>query len=183
MRRLVKRAVGWDPGFKNLGYAVVDVDLQSGEMTPVRLGVFTTEKSDKKRKVMAADDDMRRGEELAAQVDSLCRDMTPHLFAAESRSFVRNARANAQIGMFWGMLALLKHQRYIPLVEAGPQEIRRVIGLGKGASKPDVHAKLVASYGGDLVSHLKPALASHAFDALAALEAARTTDIFKAVMR
>lgn len=180
IRGMRKRAIGWDPGFRNLGYAVVDVE-HNGDLYPVKIGVFTTEKSDKKRKVMSADDDMRRGEELAMQMVFLCRDYKPNLFAVESRSFVRNARANAQIGMFWGMLAMLKGERGLPLVEALPQEIRRALGVTKGSAKDAVHSLLVKRYGAGMLSGIKPGLQEHALDAFASVEAAKGSEIFRAV--
>lgn len=184
---------GIDPGLRRAGYAVARILPATSDrlIEPIALGVWGTEKSDKRRRVFAADDDFRRAREQAARLSLVVPGAGTlrilRLVAAESMSFPRNARAAAQIAMLWGALAHACETSAIPVVQASPQEIRAALGLPKGASKLDVQVCLAHRFGKDLIEHLlrgvKAADREHPFDALAAIVAATTTDVFRLVRR
>jgi Holliday junction resolvasome RuvABC endonuclease subunit len=200
MRRLV---LGIDPGFASLGFAVVEL----GESTSapygaglithadmvVQIGVLRTKKSAKKQRVLSADDNIRRGRELALPIRGLfdCGSMMPvkggqgisalfaandkiRLVCAEKMSFPRSSSAAAKVAMAWGMIISNLELRGLPLVQATPQEVKaRTVGKAT-ASKEEVQAAMIRRFGKGLLRMLKtvpPSEHEHAFDALASVVA------------
>lgn len=150
-------AVGFDPGLGRAGGAAVLLGREPSEDRLLELVVWTTVQSDKKRSVLASDDNFRRGCELAVGVRSfLVRQdgdtrRCVRVACAESMSFPRNSSSAAKIAIFWGILVTERERSAWPFVQAGPQEIRRAFGIPKGlgrdAGKAAVHAKLAERYG------------------------------------
>lgn len=195
-------AVGWDPGFANLGGAVVlllGVRPEDDEL--LELPLLLTEKSSKKRGVLAADDDVRRARELASGVADVFARWGPgagergatRIVCAESMSFPRSARTSAQIALAWGVLCSEVERRALPLVQASPQEVRRRLGLAKGAAKEDVHVAVCRLYGGVAVERAlmrneayraatekqRLELRKHPLDALAGIAAADEAEVMR----
>jgi Holliday junction resolvasome RuvABC endonuclease subunit len=193
----VSYVLGIDPGLSALGYAVVDL---SGDRV-VDLGVVRTQKSDKKRRVLASDDNLRRAREVDAALLGvlLARDGDRLLpcghpfgtnFAAicvESMSFPRNASAAAKVALSWGILAGLAGRFELPIVQASPQEIKKKLCGKKDASKDDVEAALKSAYGLDgsgrrgtaigMLAGVPKSLHEHAWDALSAVAGCRDSDV------
>jgi Holliday junction resolvasome RuvABC endonuclease subunit len=194
-------AVGWDPGLANLGGAVVLLGERAEGDQLLELPLLLTAKSDKKRGVMAADDDFRRARELAAGVAALFAKHGPgaqgsvKVMCAEAMSFVRSARTSAQIALAWGVLAAEVERRSLPVCQAGPQEVRRRFGLAKGAAKEEVHALLLQRYGAREVERAllrnatyrvatekqKAELRKHPLDALASIAASDGSEVMRSV--
>lgn len=193
-------AVGWDPGLANLGGAVVLLGARPEDDELLELVLVLTEKSAKKRVVMAADDDFRRARELASGVEGLFARQAGgtrgvRVVCAESMSFPRNARTSAQIALAWGVLASEVERRQLPVCQAGPQEIRRRFDLLKGAAKEDVHAKLLKRYGKREVERAllrndayrgatekqRLELRKHPLDALASIAASDGAEVMRSV--
>ena len=131
-------ALSFDVGLATCGAAVVR--LHPREIELVRSSCFISTKSDKKRGVLSADDDLRRAEELGAWMGGLFDDVQPRVVVAERKSLPRNASAAGKISIAWGVLSEQRRTRKLPLVQASPQEVRRALSLPKGATKLDVQA-------------------------------------------
>jgi len=188
--------IGIDPGFASFGWAMLTPD---GEV--VGLGVLRTAPSDKKAKVLASHDNVRRTRELARDFGALLDGRMPgkpeeyqhtpfgqapseggaavRLIAAESMSFPRNASAASKMAMAWGMIVGAATLRDLPLVQASPQTVKKRICGDMKASKKDIENAMVARYGQGLFRMLKGVPAGsheHAFDALAVARACLDSD-------
>lgn len=200
--RLVQLAGGFDPGLARSGAAVVRLGALAREDELLELRVWTTEKSNRKQGVLASADNMRRAFEVAENMSALFTEWNGtagrsiRVACAESMSFPRNSSVSAQIALFWGVLACAQSRLRFPLVQAGPQEIRRALGLTKGASKPEVHAQLFERYGRVKVHQAlaramaahpgttekqREELSLHALDALAAVAASDGAEVVRLV--
>jgi len=179
--------LGIDPGFKNVGYALVRLCRSSEEI--VRMGVIRTDKSSKKQRVLASDDNVRRTREIALELlaqlgvgpGNLSDTMVKGL-AAESMSFPRNASAAAKMAMSWGVIGCLAALMDLPLVQSSPQAIKKCLCGTRDASKEEVQASLDARYGGVLRERLGKvprSLLEHPYDALGSVVAGLDSDTFR----
>jgi Holliday junction resolvasome RuvABC endonuclease subunit len=191
--------LGLDPGFASLGYALVRL-LPDGEEV-LALGVLRTEKSEKKRKVLASDDNLRRTCELSRDIHALMAEAGGvRAICAEAQSWPRNASSAVKVALCWGAIAALTQLLGVPLVQATPQEIKKRLGAAgmvKGLTEADrlraktdskllVAQALRARYG----LCLSPMLASipatkheHAYDALAALVTCLDSEVLRMARR
>lgn len=174
------RVIGVDPGFASIGYAVVRIEPEFEVVEA--LGVIRTEKSDAKRNVMASDDNLRRAREIYEAVRGI---LTPSPFAicAETMSFPRNSGAAAKVAMCWGVIASLSAEKGIPVVQASPQEIKKVLCGARGASKEEVQEAVLKRYPENVVlrelTGIIPSQREHAFDAVAAVVACLKSDVMR----
>lgn len=184
-----KLVLGIDPGFTSLGYAVLELGGGGLADQVVTIGVLRTKATDKKQRVLVADDNIRRARELAVSVRGLTHagTMMParggqgiaalfqgadriRLVCAEKMSFPRNASAAAKVAMAWGLLVANLERLDLPLLQASPQEVKRRVTGKADASKDDVEKAMVKRFGRGLYRMLKgvpPGQHEHAFDALA----------------
>jgi crossover junction endodeoxyribonuclease RuvC len=168
--------LGVDPGFASLGYALLRLGTQTE--TLVAAGVVRTQASDKKRKVLAADDNARRCREIARDLVALFDEHTPLVICAESMSFPRNAATAAKMAMTWGALITIGHTRGAPIVQASPQEVKLALTRTKSASKEQVAAAVSKRYRNapKLINVLPSTLHEHAYDAVASAVACLDSD-------
>lgn len=183
--------LGLDPGFKNVGWCVIGYD--NTHMVPVAFGVVRTEKSETKREVRAADDNLRRTREIVkalmavfAGVRSPSGDLwVPKCLCAEAMSFPRNASAAAKVAMTWGVIASLSELLRMPIVQATPQEVRRsLLGfIGKKASKEEVQEAVLKKLP-TLKDHpsweaIPGSLHEHVYDSFAAALACQDSEVVR----
>ena len=182
-RSYVPVVLGFDPGFAKLGWVQVAIFPDREEV--LAMGIVSTEKSSVKRKVLAADDNVRRGREVADAVKGLfsigqynqgtlvvpaTQDAdgkrirkhrvlsaypTVRAVCAESMSFPRNASAAAKMAITWGVLIDRLFETNMPLVQSTPQEIKDALCGVKSASKEEVRDAVVKRYGQGLHAMLK----------------------------
>jgi Holliday junction resolvasome RuvABC endonuclease subunit len=162
----------------------VVVELSSEGETLIEAGILRTEKSDKKRVVLASDDNQRRARELAERLDTLVHQHHVAAVCCESMSFPRNASAAAKVAMVWGIIATLSYQGRFPVVQASPQEIKKVLCGKKDASKEEVEAVVRQRYKGidAMLSSVATSYREHAYDAAGAvITAIERSEIVRAV--
>lgn len=174
--------LGLDPGFASVGCCVMEL-TPDGEKVLETL-VFKTEKSDKKRKVRASDDNFRRGQELSAMlVGLLHRYPDVKACCAEFMSHPRNASVSGQLGSFWGIIELLTYIWKLPMLQASPQEIKKVLTGKKNASKLEVQVALQARYPGQFDPYdaiiTRKADVEHGYDAAGAVVACLDSDVIQ----
>ncbi len=172
---------GSDGGLAHFGHASVALHATGEEI--IDLGVAHTEKSDAKRKVLAADDEVRRARELCVLLDAAipagCR-----AICAESMSHPRNASAAGKLKMSWGVLVYAAHARNLAILQASPQEIKKALTGRKDASKEDI-ARAIADRYGDKPARILDAKKipngkrEHAYDALASIVACLNSDLVR----
>lgn len=181
--------LGVDPGFANIGYAVV-VLHPDGTEVPTHMGVFRTDKSNAKQKVFASDDNLRRAREIYRFLRDLLRD-GPHgpvrAICAETMSYPRNSATAAKMSMCWGVLAGLSEEFDIPVLQATPQGLKKNVAGKKTASKTGIQRALYKLYGKDVLKELcsgTPASClEHPYDALGAVVACRDSEVLRLARR
>jgi crossover junction endodeoxyribonuclease RuvC len=177
--------LGVDAGLAAMGWAVVEPD--NDQPRCVALGVIRTEPSDRKRKVGAADDLVRRTNEIWRELNHVFRAWSIRLVSAESFSPPRNASSAAKTSIALGQVIAHAAQRGLPFVQSSPQEVKKATTGSKSASKDDVEAAVRALYRPkqhlDFIAawdRVPPSLTNHAWDALAVVRSVWETDIAKA---
>lgn len=175
--------VGIDPGFAAIGYCTLGIDM-SHALRLEQFGVFTTQKSDKKRRTLAVEDNVRRAIEIATFFCKLVSDDTIAI-CAEAMSHPRNASAAAKVAMTWGVIATVAHVRSIPIFQASPQEVKIDSCGRKSASKEDIQAAMRERHDSTrtLETKIPKALREHCFDALAAAETCIKGDSLRVALR
>ena len=174
--------LGLDPGFANMGWSVIE--LASWGEKLVDAGVLRTEKSDKKRSVLASDDNLRRGREVAEALVAVMDRFHISAICAESMSFPRSASAAAKMAMCWGSIATLSFERKLPVVQASPQEIKKTLCGKKDASKEEVEAAVKLRYGDfdKYLADLAKSYREHAYDSAGAvITALEKSEVIRAV--
>lgn len=174
--------LGCDPGFASVGCCVMEL-TPHGEKV-LETVVFKTEKSDKKHKVRASDDNFRRGQELCAMVVGLLhRHPDVKACCAEFMSHPRNASVSGQLGAFWGIIELATYIWKLPMLQASPQEIKKVLTGKKNASKAEVQDALRKRYPGQFdaydASITRKADLEHGYDAAGAVVACLDSDVIQ----
>jgi crossover junction endodeoxyribonuclease RuvC len=175
--------LGLDPGFANMGWAVLELGVSSEQA--VACGVLRTEKSDKKRKVLASDDNLRRSREVAGELKKILDTWTITAICAESMSFPRNSSAAAKMAMCWGSIATFSLLRGLSLVQSSPQEIKKALCGRKDASKEDIAEAVRKRYVGveKMLEPVTPSVREHAYDAFASIAASLDTSEVIRVLR
>jgi len=176
---IVRCALGIDPGFASMGYALVELGRASDRV--VKMGVFETKKDTKKSTVLAANDNLRRCSEMAMFLEGLLRERSVVCFCVESMSFPRNASTAAKIAMCWGVISALAAVHQVSISQCSPQMLKKNLCGARDASKEDVQAALTREfpYLPGLVSSLAKSKHEHAFDALGAIVGVRDSDVLR----
>lgn len=182
MKRVV---IGLDPGFASFGVAVVEIGRE-GE-TPVYLGVIRTQKSSKKLRMLAVDDNFERTQRIADELTQLLLAYEVVAIGAESMSFPRNASSSAKVGMTWGVIASLALRHSLPVFQCSPQQLKQKVAGSKKASKADVADALRQLYPAtdfdELLKKLPMGEHEHAWDALASVVVCLDAEPVKMVRR
>lgn len=180
--------LGLDPGFACIGYAVVN--LLPTEEKILNMGVLRTEKSNKKLKVFASDDNVRRAREIYTFLRDLAQDgpCGPiSAICAETMSFPRSSSVAAKMAMCWGVVAALSEQFNIPVVQSSPQQLKKNVAGSMKAAKEDVQKALKVRYGkARLDEHCREVPASmleHPYDALGAVVATLDSELIRMARR
>lgn len=185
-----------DPGFAFLGYALLEL-LPDGSEDVLALGVVRTSPSNKKRKVLSADDNVRRCREISVKLSNLMNGLLPkkgngidtllpirsvRIVAAEAMSFPRNSSSAAKMAMTWGLIIGEVESANLPLLQASPQEVKVALTGKKDASKSDVEKAVLRRYASSsrklqrFLADVPEKQREHAWDALAAGVACLNSD-------
>jgi crossover junction endodeoxyribonuclease RuvC len=169
--------LGIDPGFASMGWAICTLD--GGNVTPIKCGVITTEKSTKKLNTRSSEDNIRRAQKMYTSLAKLINDYSVTMVCTETMSWPRSAGVVAKLGISWGVIAAVCHQWRVMILQASPMEIKRAVtGNGK-ASKEDMISLIKGTYP-NLVLPPQLVLQEHAADAVGAVIACQESQLFKA---
>lgn len=166
------RLLGLDPGLASFGLAVAHVTDE--QVRFVHVAVLTTEPMRGERKT---DSTASRCHYLATQLAWWLADQVPHVVCCEAIALpfgkVQTSVVSA-LGRVRGVVDALAAVRGIPVLESGPQALKRATVGTPSAAKADVKAALEGIY--PELAALWPRLRTqheHAADACASILAAR----------
>jgi crossover junction endodeoxyribonuclease RuvC len=172
--------LGIDPGFAMCGVGVVQLTAQREHV--VGVSVVETKPAGKQSDILTTIDNVRRGRELAGQLNTIIEDVRPIAIAAESMSFPPHASAAAKMAMCWGVLCALSYRYDLPLIQAGPKAIKKAVCGRASASKLDVQQVLSKRYSGAFERFTRDYPQSkheHGFDAIGAVVACLDSDVIR----
>ena len=178
-------AAGIDPGFATMGLAMVEIFPEPDQDRVEFLNVFRTMRSDKKRKVLAADDNVRRARELLATMKGILDHEDLVAICAESMSFPRNSSCAAKLAMSWGIIITLAELHDLPIIQATPKEIKKATTSKYSASKDEVERALKIKFGFrkgeplELYRSVSKTFREHAWDALGAVVACQESEAIR----
>jgi len=172
---------GVDPGFAKIGWTIAEI-TDSG-VTPREMGLISTKKSDKKLKVLASDDNVRRAREIAVAMNEILARYAVVAVCAEAKSFPRNASAAAKVAICWGVLVQSATTLDLPLIQARPQEIKRSMCGKANVSKKDIQDACDRIFGADVLHPLVKGIAQsdleHPYDSLAAVVTCSDSEVLR----
>lgn len=178
--------LGLDMGFAGLGWSVyaLGAPVPRGTVADrvLDLGIITTKPTPKKRRAFTSDDNHRRTAEIYLQLRGIVDHNAIRAVAAETFIYHRGIKASAKMGLAWGALIALITERDLPLLEATPQEIKKVLCDDVKATKDDVQRAVLARYGSPLADALAPyadSLHEHAYDSVGAIVACLPSNTIK----
>lgn len=174
--------LGLDPGFASFGYSILRLTPKGEEV--VAVNVIRTKKTDKKRNVLASDDNFRRARAIAAVLREVVIGFRPKALTAEALSLPRNASAAAKVAMSWGILADIVEEFQLPMVQQSPQGIKKKLCGKMTASKVEVREFLLERYPGAFgmfMSSTPEGQWEHGFDAVSSTAATLDSDVLRAV--
>lgn len=170
--------LGCDPGLKNFGYVVIDLE----SLVHAEVGVFVTEKS--RNKVLVAEDNMRRAQELAEYFRDICEEYQPVAICTEGMSFPQNSGAATKIALSWGVVAAVAEANHLPIVQTSPQALKKKLCGRRNATKKDVEDAVMMIWPWTAVSDFQPkGLREHVVDAYASVICAADSEIMKMARR
>lgn len=144
-RPMIRRVVGFDPGFASFGYAVAELDYSEGYATPFvhwdpdAIGVWKT--INDRDFASAASDTARRTRELWRFINSLLEDRRPDLIAVEAVAFPQGRVQHSVIsnlGRARGLVDVAGLLFNAEVVELTPSAIRSTLEVtekGKAATQ------------------------------------------------
>jgi len=169
--------LGLDPGFASTGWALAEL---RDRPTIIEAGVIRTQKSAKRAKVLAADDNFRRCREIAGALAPLLDRVS--MVCAEAMSSARSASNSMKVALCWGVIAGLCEARGLPLAQVSPQGLKKALCGRVSVTDAELHPEIERRFP-ELVGALDVPRGQreHAYDAAGAIEACRGSEVFRAL--
>ncbi|WP_242394837.1 crossover junction endodeoxyribonuclease RuvC [Anaeromyxobacter oryzisoli] len=172
--------LGIDSGFSSLGLAAIELQPDREQLRDV--WVVRTEKSARKLGVRSGDDTARRARELAHHVELAIVSHQAAAIALEAPSWPRNAGVAAKMGVAFGVVFALAEKHRLPLVMAGPMDVKLAVCRSKTATKDDVIAAVERRFP-DITWPSQKTLYEHAADAVGVVLACLGSDVLQMARR
>jgi len=153
--------IGIDPGFANIGVAVVDATNSGLVVKSMR--VFCTKKCANTKYV--ADDNLRRAKDIYSFFIDLITHWRADGLVVERMTYPRNASTAAKTAMFWGVLVSISEELDLPIVSISSQQVKKHICGDRTASKNDIIKALNDKF--KIVTEVPKTKQEHCYDALA----------------
>ncbi len=188
------RPIAWgvDCAFRSVAIAVVELGQTSDRDHAVHVEALLTKASDKKLRVMVADDDARCIREIATWLDEMFMVYEPIIICAELPSGAQGAKAHHALGIAKGVLCTFAVLRGgLPMAVCSPKELKTATTGNAGASKEAVMAAMGETYvinppgSGPVGLRFHPTKKrwEHEADALGAYHACRNSDLVRMARR
>lgn len=129
------RIAGLDGSKRNFGVAVMELDVDTLELSVVDLVLIKTEK-DKNKQVRKSSDNLKACQELAAGILSSTASCTAAFFEVPSGG--QSADACMSFGMVIGLYGMIEPVLGIPTIEVSPSETKLAAVGTKTASKEEM---------------------------------------------
>jgi crossover junction endodeoxyribonuclease RuvC len=170
--------LGIDPGFSSLGWAIVEQDKLG--LLAKFCGVIHTEKTSKKVQLRSSEDNIRRAQQIYEELNLLFQAYEINLICTETMSWPRNAGVVAKMGIVWGVIASVAQLHRVPMIQASPMEIKRAV-TGNGKAGKDHMIATIRYKFPELNMPPQATLQEHAADAVGAVIACQTSQLFKVI--
>lgn len=170
-------ALALDPSFRNTGWVIMRMGKTD---TPIAAGVIRTKKSTKK--VYAGVDNYRCSQELARALSDLIDRYKPSVVVAEAQAGSKNSRAAQLMGMGWGVISCVTFLKHVPVVQATPASVKKLVAGSNKASKKQIEDVVITRFPAivPLAKKVKPkSLHEHIYDALAVWVACGADEVVK----
>ncbi|MFI5045590.1 MAG: crossover junction endodeoxyribonuclease RuvC [Acidimicrobiia bacterium] len=128
--------LGIDPGLSRCGYGAVRGN--GAHCEAVVLGVLRTDPGDELPVRLAS---------LAADLETLVREVRPSAIAVERVLFQVNVRTAMSVGQVSGLLLAIAGREHIPVVQYSPNEVKLAVAGDGGAGKEEVQAMVTRLLG------------------------------------
>lgn len=126
------RVLGIDPGFRSLGWAIIEYDGSLAKC--VEAGVIRTQKS--KHKIPVWQDNQARCKTIGEDLKNVCTSYNIKLIAVEAESWTRTS-SDRVIGMARGLIYGLAVDNW-PLTQWHPKDVKQELTGKKSASKTEI---------------------------------------------
>ena len=126
------RVLGIDPGFRSLGWAIIEYDGSLAKC--VEAGVIRTQKS--KHKIPVWQDNQARCRIIGEELRNVCSSYNIKLIAVEAESWTRTS-SDRVIGMARGLIYGLAVDNW-PLTQWHPKDVKEELTGKKSASKTEI---------------------------------------------
>lgn len=166
-----------DMSLANTGWAALRLASQPEELCGT--GCIVT-KPGANRKGNQSADDIRRATEIATGIDALIVEYRPLLIVGELPYGSQHAAAAKAEGICKGIMGGLRTWAGVPCLWVRPQQSKFAVCGAEDAAKADVQ-KVVEGWWPRAFAGLKKAHIEHVADALAAVVAARASDLYMMV--
>jgi Holliday junction resolvasome RuvABC endonuclease subunit len=175
--------LGLDMGFAGLGWSVTELGHTEPGDRVLELGVIVTKITPKKRRAFVSDDNVRRTAEIYVALRALVDRHRIRMVCAESFVYHRGIKASAKMGLAWGAMIALTTERDLPLLEASPQDVKKVLTGKATATKTEVQEAVLARYKGRIdlagLTDVSESLYEHPFDSVGATVACLPSNTVK----
>lgn len=175
------RILGVDPGFRNIGLALMLYNPGVG-VELLSLKLIETKKDDGKRGLRAKSDDLRCLEIIREEADAFIRCNPFEVVAFEEVPCLRSARASQKVAMGWSVVWTLATSRAgVVSFEYPIKELKKCVTGSTQASKEDMVEALSQRYPAlkDFDADLKKT--EHVADAMAAALLCTQDSVVKAL--
>lgn len=177
---------GLDPGLQYVGYALVNFNPDRSRDL-LALGTVYTQPSERKGSVRQMSDTTRRAREVWSEIRHAWKDWPQAICCETPIPNLRNSTVRARIGFTVGSVVLYAELLDIPLLEATPGEIKLALFGRRSATKENVLDRMGQVYPNAPWPTTKAKgansieMASHAADALGAIEACLCDPVVQAL--
>ena len=176
-------ALGVDGGFAFIGWTLMAISENEEDDCVIDMGKCETKKAEKKRKILVADDDHRRGREIAKFFYNMIRANGVHIVCMEAKSLPRNASTSAKLGACSGIFSALCEILDLPMAMASPQELKKHVTGRISVTDERLNECLLLRY--EEAEHFTQKIVKskrqHAFDSLGAIDVCKTGEVFRAL--
>lgn len=182
------RIGGGDPGFANIGFAMLDL-FSVGASTLLATRLVTTKKSTSKVRVI--EDELRRIREIEDAFIEFIEEWSPDIWAMEEPGkclmkrggkWVTNPSSLRTSCLMWGAISGICRGRGIYIVQYTSQSIKKTICGSNKASKLDMQKEIKSRYG-DYTGWTQSKKVEHEVDAVGAAISAFKEPFVMALMR